>query len=94
MRVQEKSSDKKEERKKERKVRNFYYLKLCTGDDGNKRKICGREEIYQLPVSRNRGLGNTVYCKPSSLTSSYLGAEIIRVTDLPGSVPTFDCRTL
>jgi len=58
MSAEEKES---EERKKERKVRDFYYLKLCTGDVSNKRKICGREAIYQLPVSRNRGLGNTVH---------------------------------
>ena len=74
MKVEQKGSDrKKERRKKERKtkerkkerkkVSDFHCLKLCTGDVSNKLKICGQEAIYQLPVSRNRGLGNTVDCK-------------------------------
>jgi len=58
----ERKKERKKEKRKERKVRDFRYLKLRNGDVSNKRKICGREAIYQLPVSRNRGLGNTVHC--------------------------------
>jgi len=59
----------------------------------NGKFVAGRQLTnYRFQGIEVLGTQSTVI--PSSLTSSYLGAEIIRVTDLPGSVPTFDCRTL
>jgi len=83
-------TDRQKERKKETFIsRNFVLAMLAI----NGKFLAGRQFTnYRFQGIEVLGTQSTVI--PSSLTSSYLGAEIIRVTDLPGSVPTFDCRTL